>query len=289
MKKQTYAYALFITSLGVILMSVESLLIKMANISGITYAFYLGLLLFAALQLYIILDGFKKHYHVFKTQYKIIIFLAFLTAMANVFFIQAVKHTTVANVVIIIASSPLFATLFAYLLYRQKPHKNVYLASFFIFIGLFIIFFQELSHQNLLGDVLALLCTVSFSLTFVLLSRYRSVDIILVLWVTAFVLALMTLLFVSSFDVDTNSIFILLLSALFVTPLSRIFVLLGTKTLPASEVSLLTVLETVLAPIWAWMVLDEVPAVNAYIGGTIILLALALNSFYLLKQRRSLH
>lgn len=271
------------------LMSVESLLIKLTPLSGMTYAFFIGILLFISLTLFIVKDGVKKHWHLIKTQYKIILLTALLTALANIFFINAVKHTTIANTVIIISSAPLFATLFAYWFYQLTPHKNIYIASFFIFLGLFIIFSQELSIDNLFGDSLALLCTLSFSLTFVILSRHRATDIIAVLLVAAVILSLFSSLFVDRFTVDDQSIYILLIAGLFVTPFSRVFVLIGTKTLPASEVSLLTILETILAPIWAWIFLREFPHTHAIIGGSIILAALVINSLYLLLTQKEVH
>ncbi|QKJ23657.1 DMT family transporter [Poseidonibacter lekithochrous] len=283
MKNNTYIFALLITMLGVVLMSVETLLIKMTNISGLTYSFYIGILMFISLNAVLLKDGIKNTINIYKDNLRIILISGLLMGLANMFFINSVKHTSIANAVIIISSAPLFATLFAYLFYKEKPQKNIFIASIFIFIGLIIIFSKQISSGNLFGDFLALLCAMSFSLNFVVMSKHTSVNRFAVLAFAGVCITLMSLLFIQSYTVDTTSMYILLIAGLLISPFSRIFVLIGTKTLPASEISLLTILETILAPIWAWIFISEIPVSTTIFGGLVILATLIINSLYLIK------
>lgn len=283
MKNNTYIFALLITMLGVVLMSVETLLIKMTNISGLTYSFYIGILMFISLNAVLLKDGIKNTINIYKDNLRIILISGLLMGLANMFFINSVKHTSIANAVIIISSAPLFATLFAYLFYKEKPQKNIFIASIFIFIGLIIIFSKQISSGNLFGDFLALLCAMSFSLNFVVMSKHTSVNRFAVLAFAGVCITLMSLIFIQSYIVDTTSMYILLIAGLLISPFSRIFVLIGTKTLPASEISLLTILETILAPIWAWIFISEIPVSTTIFGGLVILATLIINSLYLIK------
>lgn len=287
MQTNNYIFALFITAFGVVLMSIESLLIKLTNISGVTYSFYIGLLIFISLNTVLLRDGVRKTLQIYKSNFRIILITGILTALANIFFINSIKHTTIANTSMIISSSPLFATLFAYILYKQKAKKNIYIASFFIFLGLLVIFSQQLLGENLLGDILALLCTICFSLIFVIMSQHSNINRFAVLAFAGICITLISSLFIKSYSVDTNSIYILLVAGLLISPFSRVFVLMGTKTLPANEISLLTILETILAPLWAWMFLNEVPVLNTIIGGCIIVFTLIFNTLYLIKQSKN--
>lgn len=287
MKPSSYAFALSITAFGVVLMSIESLLIKLANIPGVTYSFYIGILIFISLNAFLFKDGLAKTITIYKKDIKVILLVGLITGLANLFFVNSIKHTSIANTVIIISSSPLFAMLFAYLFYKEKAQKNIYIASFFIFIGLLIIFSQQLSGGNLFGDMLAVLCTMAFSLSFVILSRHRDANRFAVLAFAGIVTATSSSLFVESYALDSNSIYILLAAGLFISPFSRVFVMTGTKTLPASEVSLLTILETILAPIWAWIFLSEIPVIYTIIGGVVILSTLVMNTLYLLKVSKA--
>ena len=283
MEKNSHIFALSITALGVVLMSIESLLIKLTNISGVTYSFYIGILMFISLNSVLLKDGIDKTISIYKENFRVILIAGLLTALANMFFINSVKHTTIANTVIIISSSPLFATLFAYLFYKEKPQKNIFIASIFIFVGLFIIFSQQLGGGNLFGDILALLCTISFSLIFVFMSKEKAVNRFAVIAFGGMCITIISSFFIESYAVDTTSIYILLVAGLLISPFSRIFVLIGTRTLPASEISLLTILETILAPIWAWVFLSEIPLFSTILGGFIILSTLIINTLYLLK------
>jgi len=80
-----------------------------------------------------------------------------------------------------------------------------------------------------------------------------------------------------------QTLYILLLAGLLTTPIARVLMGIGTKSLPASEVSLLMIIETIMAPIWVWLFLDEIPVTTTLIGGFLILVTLILNSLYLLK------
>ena len=71
---------------------------------------------------------------------------------------------------------------------------------------------------------------------------------------------------------------------LIITPFSRVLIFSGTKFINASEVSLLMIIETVMGPIWVWMVLNEVPSSYTFIGGAIILLTLIVNSIYFIRK-----
>ena len=71
---------------------------------------------------------------------------------------------------------------------------------------------------------------------------------------------------------------------LLITPFSRVLMGNGTKFISASEVSLLMIIETIMAPVWVWLFLNEIPSSNTFIGGSIILATLILNSIYTLKK-----
>ncbi|WP_258239315.1 EamA family transporter [Arcobacter sp. CECT 8989] len=140
--------AILITSLGVLLMSLESLLIKLTSISALTFSFYVGIFMFISINTILLVQKKEKIVFVYKEGFKPVLLCGFLFGVSNIFFINAIKTTTVANTVMIFASAPLFSALFTYLLYKQKSKKNIFVASFFIFIGLFIIFLSQLGSGD---------------------------------------------------------------------------------------------------------------------------------------------
>mgnify|MGYP000560208664 CR=1 FL=1 len=72
---------------------------------------------------------------------------------------------------------------------------------------------------------------------------------------------------------------------LLITPISRVLIGNGTKFINASEVSLLMIIEAIMAPIWVWIFLKEIPSFNTFVGGSIILITLIFNSLYNLRKK----
>lgn len=286
MEKNSHLNALLITSLGVLLMSLESLFIKLTPIDALTFSFYIGIFMFISINSILLTTKRKKIVTIYKEGFKPILICGFLFGLSNIFFINAIKTTTVANTVMIFASAPLFSALFTYLIYKEKSKKNIYIASLFIFIGLFVIFSSQLGGGDLLGNIYALICVNLFALSFVILAKYKTANRFAITSFAGLSTVIVSIIFIKSFTIDANTLIILIIAGTFVSPVSRVLMGIGTKSLPASEVSLLMIIETIMAPIWVWIVLKEIPAESTFIGGAIILFTLLINSLYILKVNK---
>lgn len=287
MTSNKHLLAILITVSGTLLMSIESLLIKLTTIDASLYAFYLGIFVFISTNFLLAVTQKKDIIKAYRTNLIIILLCGLFTGVSNFSFINAIKETSVANVVLITASSPLFSTLYAFFLYKEKSTKNVYIASFFIFVGLFVIFYEQLGKGQWLGNVYALVTVNMFSLIYVLMAKYKSASRLALTAIGGLSVSLFSLLLLDNadFSLDNNNLLILLLAGLLVSPMSRVLIGVGTKRLPASEVGLLTIIQTVMAPLWVWLVLNEIPPRAAFIGGSIILAALLVNSIYLIQKK----
>ena len=273
-----------LTSIGIFIMSVESLMIKYTTVSSFVFSFYLGIFIFASTAGSLLFK--KKEYvkNALTSSFGMLIICATMMAISNIFFITAIKTTIVANVVIIFSTSALFSSLIAYLLYKEKMTRNIFYASFFMFIGLFIIFSDELSFGSMEGNIYALLCTILFSVSFVLLSKYKEMDRVVLTALSGVALSVITYFLSDDLKIDTTNLLIVMSMGLVISSISRVLIGNGAKYISASEVSLLMLIETIMAPIWVWIFLNEIPSSNTYIGGSIIILTLIVNSLYTLKK-----
>jgi drug/metabolite transporter (DMT)-like permease len=278
------AKGLILTSIGIFIMSVESLMIKYTTVSSFVFSFYLGIFIFTSTAGTLLFK--KKEYvkNALTSSFGILIICATMMAISNIFFITAIKTTIVANVVIIFSTSALFSSLIAYLLYKEKMTRNIFYASFFMFIGLFIIFSDELSFGSMEGNIYALLCTILFSVSFVLLSKYKEMDRVVLTAFSGVALSIITFFLSDDLKIDTTNLLIVMSMGLVISSISRVLIGNGAKYISASEVSLLMLIETIMAPIWVWIFLNEIPNSNTYIGGSIIILTLIVNSLYTLKK-----
>ena len=218
------------------------------------------------------------------TNLPMMIVCAILMGTSNIFFITAVKTTTVANVVIIFSTAALFSALFAYLFYREKITKNIIVASFFMFVGLFIIFNDKLEIGSIEGNIYALLCTAFFATSYVILSRYKDMDRFILTAFSGLALSMIAFFFCDDLSIDFKTLAVVMIMGLLISPISRLLLGNGAKYISASEVSLLMLIETIMAPIWVWIFLDEVPSSYTFIGGSVIIGTLIVNSLYTLKK-----
>ena len=278
------AKGLALTSLGVFIMSLESLFIKFTTISPFLFSFYIGIFMFISMISTFIFKEKAVLKKALNTNLLMLIVCAILMGTSNIFFITAVKTTTVANVVIIFSTAALFSALFAYLFYREKITKNIIVASFFMFVGLFIIFNDKLEIGSIEGNIYALLCTAFFATSYVILSRYKEMDRFILTAFSGLALSMIAFFFCDDLSIDFKTLAIVMIMGLLISPISRVFLGNGAKYISASEVSLLMIIETIMAPVWVWIFLNEVPSSYTFIGGSIIVATLIVNSLYTLKK-----
>jgi drug/metabolite transporter (DMT)-like permease len=278
------AKGLALTSLGVFIMSLESLFIKFTTISPFLFSFYIGIFMFISMISTFVFKEKAVLKKAFNSSMLILIVCAILMGTSNIFFITAIKTTTVANVVIIFGTAALFSALFAYIFFKEKITINIIIASFFMFVGLFVIFNDELEVGSLDGNIYALLCTALFAMSFVLLSRYKQMDRVLLTAMSGLSLSIIAFFFCEDLVIDLKTLAVVMTMGLLISPISRVLLGTGAKYISASEVSLLMIIETIMAPVWVWIFLDEVPSSYTFIGGSIIVATLVANSLYTLKK-----
>jgi len=288
--KNNHLKALLITVLGVLLISLEALFVKLTNIEALKFALYSGFFMLISTGC-ILLYNKKSKTNETKTSgnIKIVLLCGFLLGLSNIAFISAIKNTSVANTVLIFSSAPIFSAFYMYIFFREKTTKNIFVASFFILIGLYITFSSQLGEGQHTGNIYATLAIGIFALAFVILSRYKNINMLGILFFSSLVTILISFTFLNDISIDLSNLYILLLAGLITSPLARVLMGKGTKTLPTSEVSLLMIIETIMAPVWVWLFLNEVPTSNTLVGGAIILVTLLLNSLYVLKVTQNTH
>jgi len=288
--KNNHLKALLITVLGVLLISLEALFVKLSNIEALKFAFYSGVFMLISTGCILLYNKrSEQNESKLSANIKIILLCGFLLGLSNIAFISAIKNTSVANTVLIFSSAPIFSAFYMYIFFREKTTKNIFVASFFILVGLYIIFSSQLGLGESVGNIYATLAIGIFALAFVILSRYKNINMLGILFFSSLVTILVSFAFLNDLIIDVNNLYILLLAGLITSPLARVLMGKGTKTLPTSEVSLLMIIETIMAPVWVWLFLNEVPTSNTLVGGAVILITLLLNSLYVLKVNQTSH
>lgn len=276
-----------LTATGILILSPDALLLRLIGADIWTLLFWRGLLCAIGLVgITLFLDrpyGLRRLCAIGWAELQVI----FVNVCMHVFFVVAILKTTVANALVIMSISPLLGAILSLLVLGERVARRTWYTTVAVFIGLGLIFSQSLGGGMLAGDLSAFAVAILLACNFVLLRRYRKVSMIpAVAWsmiVTAFIswpLAVPT-------SLDSTTWVYALVLGLVILPVSSALITLGPRYLPAPEVGLIMLLETILGPIWVWLVIREVPSLETLIGGATILVALAWMSVMAIREGRT--
>ena len=211
--------------------------------------------------------------------------VASLYAASSVTFMLAVYNTSTANLVFILAFNTVFAGLLAWLFLAQRPRLPTIAAMAVMVLGVLIIVGDGIGSGSLLGDVLAL-ASAFFIAAAITITRASGKDMgftSLVAVVAPMAIAGVMVL-QNGFKVEVP--FWIILNGAVVMPIAFFCLATGPKYISAPEVGMFYLLETVLAPIWVWMIFSEVPTQASLIGGAILISALIAHSVWQLAEGR---
>lgn len=211
--------------------------------------------------------------------------VTFASTVGMMAFITAFKLTTVANVSLIYATGPFLSAALAWMWFRERPAIAVALASLAAVGGVAVIVSGSLGGVNLKGDLLALVMTSMLSIMMVVYRRYPETPAIGPTATSAALALPFCLAFGDPLVVSNGEILILAAFALVFT-VAAVTMLEGARRLSPPEASLISALEVPLAPIWAWLILSESPAVPTLVGGAIILAAVFGSQAWQLSRAR---
>lgn len=211
--------------------------------------------------------------------------VAALYGLTSVTFMLAVHLTTSANVAFILAFNTFFSAVFAAVFLKERPHLYTVAAMAAMVFAVLLIVEDGISSGHLLGDLLAL-ATAFFAAAAITVSRASGKDMGFAALISAAVPALAAAFVVGATGFSVAEPWWLVLNGMVVMPLS--FALLGNapKWIPAPEVAMFYLLETVLAPIWIYFLFAERPSNQSLVGGLILIAALAAHSVWQLRRER---
>ena len=276
-----------LTSLGVLFVVPDSLFVRMLEADALTIAFWrllnAGILIAAGL---LIWQGTAPFKAVLRTG-RVGLIYGVCTGLSGVMFVLAVANTSVANVVFIIASMPVFAMLFSRAFLGEPITRRMLFTILAVAIGLSIIAFGsgETQGASWKGDLLALGVSAMFAAGLTAARRVRHVSMVAAIPIAYVLVALAIAPLAAPLSVPSAQIPLLALHAVFIT-LSSIFLALGPRYITSAEVSLLVLGESIFAPLLVWAVLAENPGPWALAGGTVVLSALFASNLILLLRRK---
>ncbi|MBP0617336.1 DMT family transporter [Jiella mangrovi] len=213
------------------------------------------------------------------------LFVTGLYAVATLTFLVAVYETKAANVVFILALNPIFAALLSWAIAGEKPSRATLLAIPATLFGVLLIIGAGLEAGHWIGDLAALATAFLIALALTLARRSRQ-DMRYASALAAIVPALIALPFVvTGGGIESEAVGWLVVNGAILMPLALICLAAGPMFVPSPVVSMGYLLETVLAPIWMWLIFLERPSNLSLLGGGVIIATLGIHAFVELKPK----
>lgn len=211
-----------------------------------------------------------------------------LYGIASIFFTISVFTTSTANLVFILAFNPMLAAIFAWILIGERPKLVTWLAILATMVGVMIIVSDGLQTGNWMGDVTSLMAAIVLAYSLVR-TRQSGKDLSLSGCLGGMISGLFALPLAIAFSGMPGAPWWIALNVLIFVPLSGFSLTLAPRYIPAPQVAIFFLLETVLAPIWVWLVFAETPTDKTLLGGVIVLGAIAGHSLWqLLPMRKTI-
>ncbi len=271
-------FGYLVTILGVVWISPDALVQRLIDGDAIAVIGWRGALSAVTLSLYLLWrDGRAMGARLLAGSWRLIV-LSILYGVNSAAFVVAIDLSSVADVLVILAATPLCAAVLAWFVLREVPDGRTMLAIAIGGAGVLVAAVGGITGGSPLGMAMAVLTTLNLAAQFTMLRRWPQVDNVAAVLVGSVFMGVFGFALATPLAMEGTSLFWAVILGLFLTPIAFTLVTVGPRHIGAAEVSLLMLLETALGPLWVWLALGEVPAPTALVGGAIIVLAIAVSA-----------
>ena len=269
---------------AVMFITPDSLFIRLSNVDTWGLVFYRGLIPFITVFLGMLiiykLNFFKM---LFTSGYHGIIYILTFS-LTNITFVVSIQNTNVANTLVMIAMAPMLSAILGAIFLKELPDKKTWIAIFVTFGAAVYIFYDSLKLGNFFGDILGLITALGLAIGAVTIRSARNKNLVPAAVVGKLIVALFALFFIESFTLTKSDQIIVPLMCIMCVAIPFVLVTIAPRFIPAAEVNLFFLLETIIGPIWVWLVIQEQPSIQTIQGGAVIITAIAIHSFIKLKN-----
>ena len=269
---------------AVMFITTDSLFIRLSNIDTWGLVFYRGIIPFVTVLLGMLLIYKLNFFKMLFTSgnHGIIYILTF--SLTNITFVVSIQNTNVANTLVMIAMAPMLSAILGAIFLKELPDKKTWIAIFVTFGAAVYIFYDSLKLGNFFGDILGLITALGLAIGAVTIRSARNKNLVPAAVVGKLIVALFALFFIESFTLTKSDQIIVPLMCIMCVAIPFVLVTIAPRFIPAAEVNLFFLLETIIGPIWVWLVIQEQPSIETIQGGAVIITAIAIHSFIKLKN-----
>ena len=269
---------------GVMFITPDSLFIRLASIETWSLLFYRGAIPFIAVLLSLLIIYKSNFFKIFlSTGYPGIAY-SITFALTNITFIISIQNTNVANTLVMVALAPMLSAILGLIFLKENPERKTWIAIIITTLAAIYIFYDSIQIGNFLGDIFGLITALGLAVGAVIVRSAKNRNLVPSAVVGKLFVAIIALFFVESFELSNKDLIIVPAMCILCVAIPFVLVTIAPRFITAAEVNLFFLLETILGPIWVWMVIKEQPTLETIQGGLIIILTIAVHSVLAIKK-----
>jgi len=277
---QLVASGFFLSTAGIALRLVE-------QADGWQILFYRSLALSITILLILVFQKRSRFFDEFRGLGWNDCLLAVFLGTGFVAYVFALLYNTVANALFIFSCAPFVAGFLGWILLGERVATRTWFAIGVTMAGLAVMVGSELAVSHYLGTLLALWIPIAYAASIIAVRSSKRDNMLVALCLAGLVAGGLSAIFVTDYALTSRDLIISLYLGVFQVGVGFTLVVLGARYVPAALVGLLALVEPVLAPIWVWMGVGEVPSLATVVGGTIIFLAITTDGILNIKSSES--
>ena len=269
---------------AVMFITPDSLFIRLSNLDTWGLVFYRGIIpfftVFFGMLLIYKLNFFKI---LFNSGFHGIIYIATFS-VTNITFVVSIQNTNVANTLVMIATAPMLSAILGAIFLKEPPDRKTFISIIITFIAIVYIFFDSLKIGNFYGDILGFVTALGLAVGAITIRSAKTKNLVPAAVVGKLFVASFALFFIESFTLIDKDLFIVPLMCILCVAIPFVLVTIAPRFIPAAEVNLFFLLETIIGPVWVWVIINEQPSIETLQGGAIIITTIAIHSFLKLRK-----
>ena len=270
--------------IAVMFITPDSLFIRLASIDTWSLVFYRGMIPFVTVFIGMLLI-YKLNFFsmLLNSGYHGIIYILTFS-VTNITFVVSIQNTNVANTLVMIAMAPMLSAILGAIFLKEPPDKKTWIAIGITFIAAVYIFYDSLQLGNIFGDILGLITALGLAVGAVTIRSAKNKNLVPAAVVGKMFVAIFAIFFVESYILAEKDLIIVPLMCLMCVAIPFVLVTIAPRFIPAEEVNLFFLLETIIGPLWVWLIIKEQPSIETIQGGLIIIITIGIHSFLKLKK-----
>jgi len=269
---------------GIMFITPDSLFIRLANIESWNLIFYRGFIPFLVVFIGLLIiyktklinELINNGWHGFA--------YACVFTITNIVFVISIENTNVANTLIMIALAPMLSAIISLIFLKENPDQKTWVAIIITTLSVIYIFYDALDAGDFLGNFLGLVCATGLAVGAVIIRSAKKISLVPSAMLGKLMVALIALFFANQLKLEGNDLTIIPLMCIMCVAIPFVLITLAPRYITAAEVNIFFLLETILGPIWVWMVIQEQPSIETITGGIIIIVTIGIHSFLALKK-----